>query len=578
MILSINITTTYPLWLSFFCVLLGVIYAYFLYRKDAKLEDVAKVWIKLMAVFRAIVVSLLAFFLLSPMIKTIFNRTEKPVIIIAQDNSSSILLNKDSTFYKTNYLNQLNQLKSKLSENYKVKFFNFGDKITEVGITNYKEKITDLSNLFDEIHNRFDNNNVGALILASDGIFNQGLNPVYENNQTEFPVYTIALGDTTIQKDIILKEVNFNKITFLNNQFPIEIYGIVNQAKGEKTKLTITNNGKKLIEKIYNFNSNNYTIKDNFLIKADKIGVQHYKIELSTIKGETSFLNNQKDIYVDVLDGRQKILILANAPHPDVKALKLSIEQNKNYKVEVKFSNDFDGNFKSYNLVIFHNIPKNYTAFVNALKLTKIASLFVLGNQTSINQLNTLDLGLNIKNNRNNFNEVHPFFNPQFPLFTLSESTLNTLNQFPPMSSPFGNYNITKENYVLFNQQIGSVKTDNPLIFFLQNDNIKIGFICGEGFWRWRMIDFAKNQNQNAFDELINKTIQYLSVKEDKNKFRIKVNKNFNENEEIVFNAELYNNSYELINKPKVTLSVKDENGKTYQFEFNKTNNAYILN
>ena len=113
-LLSINIITELPIWLSVFCVLLGAIYAFLLYRKEEKFNEIAPWLIKLMAGFRFLLVTLLAFLLLSPFIKTLFNKVEKPVIIIAQDNSASILLNKDSVFYQNEYLQRIATLKTSL--------------------------------------------------------------------------------------------------------------------------------------------------------------------------------------------------------------------------------------------------------------------------------------------------------------------------------------------------------------------------------------------------------------------------------------------------------------------------------
>ena len=72
-------------------------------------------------------------------------------------------------------------LKTSLEEKYEVKTYTFGENLTEGNQIDYSKKITDLSNAFDEIGNKFYNRNVGALILASDGIFNQGSNPVYNS-------------------------------------------------------------------------------------------------------------------------------------------------------------------------------------------------------------------------------------------------------------------------------------------------------------------------------------------------------------------------------------------------------------
>ena len=77
----------------------------------------------------------------------------------------------------------------------------------------------------------------------------------------------------------------------------------------------------------------------------------------------------------------------------------------------------------------------------------------------------------------------------------------------------------------------------------------------------------------------LGKSVQYLSLKEDKRKFRVSLDKNiFNENEQIIFDAELYNQSYELINEPDASLIIKSSDGKDYNFTFNKSGNSYRLN
>jgi len=73
--------------------------------------------------------------------------------------------------------------------------------------------------------------------------------------------------------------------------------------------------------------------------------------------------------------------------------------------------------------------------------------------------------------------------------------------------------------------------------------------------------------------------VQYLTVKADKRRFRVHTAKNvFNANEAIQIDAELYNESYQLVNDVDAGCVVKGDNGKDYTFTFNKTINAYTLN
>ncbi|MDT8411116.1 MAG: hypothetical protein RQ875_01525 [Vicingaceae bacterium] len=578
MLTAINITTDYPIWMILLCFLLGAVYAGVLYYKESKLDAIVK-WLKnSLLVFRFLAVSIIAFLLLSPFIKTIFNKTEKPIIIFAQDNSSSLLIHQDSAFYANNYLKELNVLKEKLEKDYEVKSFTFGEKVKEEGVIDFSEKTTNIAQLFEAVETKFYNRNIGALILSSDGVYNEGFNPVYSTENTNYPIYTIALGDTTIQPDIVLKEAIANKITFLNNKFPIEILGLAQSCKGEKTTLTVAHKNKVVFTKTYDITKNNQLIEETIILEAKEKGVQHYTISFSALANEVSTKNNSKDAYIDVLDGRQHILLLAHAPHPDLKALKTSIETNENYEVSTTYFDDFDGNFEPYNLVVLHQFPTYSPVWLRKISEKNLSVLYILGNQSNTNAFNQFQTHIKVLQSNQRSNTTTPALTENFPLFNLSEATLKQVPNFPPIESIFGTYLPHEKAYVLFNQKIGNVATEQPLMVFFQEGKNKAAFISGEGLWRWRLNEFAKNNNHQAFDEIINKTVQFLSVKDNKDKFRVIVDNQFNENQEIIFNAELYNNSYELVNTPEVKLELKNEAGVDYQFVFNKSGNAYVLN
>ncbi|HPI31646.1 MAG TPA: hypothetical protein PLS26_14090, partial [Bacteroidales bacterium] len=216
-----NLTTEYSLWLAIPCLLLGIAYAMLLYFRGQK-YDFKKSTLRTLFVLRTLAVFLIAFLLLSPLVMTRSRTTEKPLIIIAQDNSQSPVFCKDSANIRTRYSDELRQLSSNLSEEYDVKTFTFGEKVTEGTAYTYDEKQTDFSLLFDEIQARYANRNTGAVILASDGLYNKGSNPLYLTGAMKYPFYTIALGDTNIQKDLIISRVNYNRISYLGNIFPLE--------------------------------------------------------------------------------------------------------------------------------------------------------------------------------------------------------------------------------------------------------------------------------------------------------------------------------------------------------------------
>src|SRR3972149_2901171 len=397
--MSFSLYTDYPVWFYFFCILAGVGYSFLLYRKEKRFDETRK-WIRIgMPVLRFFAVTFIAFFLLSPLLKNISRTVEKPIIIFAQDNSESVTVGKDSVFYKTVYRKNVSELVSSLADKFDTNNYSFGDKIKSGLSFDYKEKQTDIASLFDEIETRFSNRNVGAVIIASDGLYNKGQNPLYSSAQNKFPVYTIALGDTTVRKDLVLSKVLSNRIAYLGNKFPIEIQISARQLGGKVSTCTVSKGTNVLFTQQVIISGINFSATIPVQLDAKESGLQRYTIKLSGIEGEVSYSNNVKDIFIDVLDGRQKVLLVADAPHPDVAAIKNALESNENYEVNSVLASDFNSSLAGYNLVILHQVPSSKNKFEKLLadiEKAKLPVLYIIGNQSSVSAFNNAQSDLSI--------------------------------------------------------------------------------------------------------------------------------------------------------------------------------------
>jgi hypothetical protein len=578
--LGFDIITEYPWWFFIFCLLFGAAVSALLYVKNDK-YNLSSSLTKILAVIRFLAITIIAFLLLSPLVKTVSRNVEKPIIIIAQDNSESILVNKDSSFYKNQYKEQLKKFTDELSSRYEVKTYSFGDKVKESSSFDFKDKVTDISSFFDELQTRYSNRNVGALLLATDGLYNKGNNPLYASDFVSFPIYTMALGDTTVFKDLLISKINYNHSSFLGNKFPVEVIVTANKCKGNTSVLKVSRGNEILFSKEISFISNETTQTIFLEIEAKPKGLQRFHVSLTPVSNEVTEANNVQDFFVDVLDQRQKVLILANSPNPDIAAIKESLEKNDNYDVETSLASDFTKDLSGYSLLIMHQLPSitdNASKIISAINKSGIPVIYILGAQTNYNTFNGLKAGLSIvANTKTSMNEALPVVNNDFPLFTVSEELKHLSGDLPPLFAPYGNYKTANSANVLFYQKIGSVATKQPLIVFNQLDREKTCVIAGEGIWRWKLFDFTQHQNHDIFNGLLGKFVQYLAVTDDNSLFRITGNNNFYENENVEFNAEVYNESYELINKPDVNFTIYNKENKKYTFEFSKTSNAYHL-
>jgi hypothetical protein len=304
-----------------------------------------------------------------------------------------------------------------------------------------------------------------------------------------------------------------------------------------------------------------------------------YTLQLDQIEGEGSNQNNIASFVVEVLDVRQKIALVYDAPHPDVTAIQKGLEGSSHFEIDLIRTSDLPKSYEKYDLVILVQLPSvTSVADLGALFKSKASLLLIVGSQTDINALNNLKSGLIINSAKNSFTESQPLVNADFSLFSIAKTDMDVFREFPPLQCPFGTYQFSPLSDVLFYQKIGNVATRTPMVMFTRVSEKKVGFIAGENIWRWRISDFMQKSNHESFDMMIDKIAQYLSTKDDKSFFRIHHNTRISENEPVEIDAEVFNASYELIIDPEVNITITDADNKVYPYVFSKTAKAYYLN
>ncbi|MFN2395906.1 MAG: hypothetical protein ABR597_09485 [Bacteroidales bacterium] len=578
--MNFNLITDHPWWFLLLCLLLGYAVSALLYYRNTS-DDFSILQKRLLGAFRFIVISLLAVFLLSPLLKMQVNRTQEPIILFFQDNSRSLTVGADSMQMKEQYSGNINGLFSELRKDYSVNTYAFGEEVREQSSFNFLDKQTDISEIFATIDSRYTNRNIGALVIASDGIFNRGKNPLYQSSSMRAPVYTLALGDTLPARDLLIQNLRHNRITYLNNIFPVEITVEARQSAGESSRVMISHDGRTVFEQRIDFTSDAHFESIVAELEATETGIKRYKVEIESLQNEITLANNAQEFFIEVIDSRQKILIMAWSPHPDVGALNQALQENDNYEVDVALINEFEGNLGAYNLVIWHQIPnrqqRDLSLLTRALR-ENMAQLFIFGSQSNFTGFNRLQTGIQINLRADGFNDSRAEINENFNLFRTDEDLGRLLPLLPPLNTPFANYNLSPSTQVFAYQRIGAVSTQYPLIALSEVGERKTALIAGEGIWRWRLGNFAREGNHNAFNNFVSSMVQYLSVVEDKSFFRVQTPAFIFENQPVIFDAELYNKSYELVNEPDINLTIVNEDGVEFDYIPGRTGNAYTLN
>ncbi len=564
-----QISTTASPWFILLCVGVGAAYAYFLYQRKP-IWGTRLNWA--LAACRFVVVSILCFLLLGPLVRQFVRSYEKPSVVLAVDNSQSMTLTADSTALKQR-LQQLNELAGELRRkdvDVEVQLLNQAVEPGQLSNQQFTQATTNLSQLLGTVQSNYENRNLAGVLLFSDGIYNQGISPEYQ--PYNFPIYSIAVGDTIPRRDLNLKVLYFNKITYLGNKFPIVAELHSNGYAGKVVNVNLKQNNRILESKTVSVSKASDIQEITFYATASTKGIQHFVVEVASQPDEFTRQNNSRDAYIEVIDGKEKILVLAAAPHPDIKAIKSALEKNENYDLDIVIAGQGNPKESKYDLVILHQIPDNQGVGMNIAKkfLDQKASVwFILGSLANVSQFNAMNNAVKVISRSAQTDQVFPSFNSGFSIFKFEESNAALLQKMPPVTVPFADFRLTPSSEVILYQRVGSISTNKPLLVVNTNPSQKTAVMLGEGLWEWRLEEYNLTENQVAVDELISKTVQYLSSKDDKRKFRFyPVADEFLDTEPIVFEAETYNDIYEKIYGQKIDLQLTNAEDKTSSYSF----------
>lgn len=247
---------------------LSFVIAWLKFRKLSKLPDISKGMALLISGLRFIVIFTLLALLLNPAFSWVEKTKEKPLLVLAQDNSASLIKTKDSLYYRNEYKASLEKMIEALKSKFDIVPLTFGASIRQNDEYDFSEQYTNISAVFDYTDQHFIVRRPAAMILFSDGIYNTGVNPKYKT--PDFPVYTVALGDTVTYPDVYIRNVETDKFNFVNTIFPIKVEVGAIKQKGSQVKCSLKQNDQVIARQILTIGQDYFFQEVSFEVEAPK--------------------------------------------------------------------------------------------------------------------------------------------------------------------------------------------------------------------------------------------------------------------------------------------------------------------
>ena len=562
------------------CLALALGFAFLMYQQKGPWS---KTWNRILFGIRAVLAFLLMFLLLGPIVKQVNNLFEKPLLVFLYDTSSSMKEGTDSISIRK-ISNQLSEaIKDANEKGFDTKINNlYGD---EGSLQKLNESTSDLSGGLKKITNQYEGRNIHAVVLVSDGIYNQGVSPLYASYP--FPVYTLGMGDTLQRTDIAIKNLMYNKIAYQGNKFPVRVELMIKNLPNQSITVSLLQSGKLLDKQTKNSYGDQLLVYD-FQPQANEQGIQKLDVQVEVKNGEYNTRNNQASVFIEVVDGKKKILFVSAAPHPDSKALREVVDKNSNYEFLLHIPGVSEQQASALqpdqvDLVIFHQAPdlrgKTRELF-QKFAASKTSMFLILGQQSDLQTLAKQNMPVSFEAPPRDFDDVIAVVNSAFFNFSISPEANTALENYPPVSVHFGKIKISPTSKPILYQRVGNIATQKVLLGVDEEDNRKIGFMLGEGLWRWRLNEFDRNENTAAFDEIFGKLIQYLSTSDDKRKFKsYPIQQEFSDTQPIVFESQVYNDLFEPIYGNVIDIELTDDTGKktNYNYTLSLGNERYTI-
>jgi len=548
------------------CIAAGIGYGYLLYKAK---HPWSKVTNRVLFGLRVTLVAFLAILLLGPILKLTNTIFEKPAFVLLVDNSVSIKEAVDS-IQLYDLQEKLNSVKKKLKDD--------GFEITQRDLSNeesenilYNNGSSNLAGAMRELTADYEGKNLAGIILVSDGIYNSGSSPLY--NLLRIPIFTVGIGDTSERVDLVVKNLAYNKIAYQGNKFPLKVEALVKGMQNQDITVSVFQSGK-LVNRQQQNSGKRQLVDFDFQLEATEKGIQRYDIALERIPQELNQVNNRASAFIEVVEGKKKIVVIAPSPHPDIKALRSVIEKNSNYEfilhipgVKEAIMSQLD----QADLAIFQqvmDVDGKTNALYSRFYKNNTALLVMIGPKTNLRQLVSSGIPITFEN-VGQWDDVTPLINSQFRDFTFAENINGIFARYPPAAVPFGKFTYPPNAHVLLYQRIGSVSTERPLVLSVDESNRKLGIVLGDGLWRWRLNEYSETEKTEAFDEVFGKLVQYLSTKEDKRKFRsFPIQSEFTDAEAVVFESQVYNDLFEQVFGNRIDIELRNEKGEITNYDY----------
>jgi hypothetical protein len=542
-----------------------------------------------LATLRGFALALLLALLFEPLLKLLHREEQDPVLAVLIDASESMNI-RDQAAERSALVRRF--LEKNSFSPFLPRYYHFSSRLNRVtslqpDSLRFDGEMTDIAAALSQMQEFRSNENIQAAVLISDGVYTVGRNPITVADNLGIPLYTIGVGDTLEQRDILIANVATNNIVYAETRVPVDVRVRGSGFRNEKVDVTLTQGGSVLDRKVLQLQEATREYSVGLSYEPKEEGTQKYTVTVSSLPGELTEKNNVQSFFVKVLKTKLRILLIAGAPSPDVSTVRQTLSEEEHFTVKTlvqKRPGEFyEGSLTQamldsadcFVLIGFPSAaasPSHLQLISNTIERRKKPLLFIASKTLDFAKLPTLEAVLPFSWSAPNMQELLVFGEvPERQRSNVlvqrnGEVTLESWQQLPPIFKTQTVFRAKPEADALALAKIQSVVLNEPLVLTRSVARQKSFAITGHGIWRWRLPAQGNPRTERFLSLLLTNAVRWLTTADEGKRVRVVPTKEaFTTAEPVEFTGEVYDEQLRPVENVELRVSVnsKEQNAET---------------
>jgi hypothetical protein len=580
--LSLSLNNSW-LWFAIIGLVVYLSLAIYLYRRTN--PPISKGLRIFLGIIRYLALGLVVICLLEPVFTSSSQKVEDPVIVFLADNSSSIQT-VENYEQKKEFLDKFmgNGYDDLFARNIKVDKYTFSDTLDDAYLS-MDGRQTALGKAIQSVYDTYREQNLTAIVIASDGLSNFGSDPVGVAREIEAPVYTIDLGPQKISRDLRIVDINHEPVAYAGRPFEISVEVEGRGFEKLEMPLIISDENNELSRKNIEILGQGERQRYMMEITPQEPGLQNFKIRVPVQPDEELGENNNRNFNLKILKSKKRILLATDKLNWETTFLQRAISSSKDFDLQlsivsnpgsleaIRFPSQQDS-INAYDLIVLINCANSFISNQSDALYSYVndfgGSIWYLLSESSLSR---------VPPSKNNPLLYTPQFDDKYyndfsfhlsltqdgklhPITRIVEDSRENINIWQNLP-PF------EEHLTIVNPNPGArilaVHPDRvyrgnvlPLIFCDNLGDGKILTFALGPLWKTGFLNMGFGGDDTAYRQLILNSINWLTTREDVERIRLASDQAiYRSGERIGLQATVFDDNYAPLQNSVVNVVVK---------------------